>query len=118
MQVINIEIEEKTDYVLPITYRDDTTNLPIDLTNHTAILQVRNAFGGGSVLLDLNETSGLTLGGITGNIDINFTPSQTDMSLQPVGWDRGVYDLVVTTPFGKKVKLLKGFVTIVRSATV
>jgi len=118
MQVINIEIEEKTDYTLSITFRDDTTNLPVDLSGYTADLQVRGLFGSPYILLELTQASGIVLGGVTGNIDINFTPAMTDMSQQVAGWDRAAYDLVLTNLAGKKIKILKGFVTILRSATV
>lgn len=119
MQIINIEIEEKIPYTLSLTYRDETTNLPVDLTGYSAVLQVRSGFGSPSLLLELTNTSGdIILGGVTGAIDVTFTAAMSDLSNQPVGWDRGVYDLVIVNSFGKRIKLTKGFVTILRSSSV
>lgn len=119
MQLINIEIEEKIPYTLSLTYRDETTNLPVDLTGYSAVIQVRSAFGSPYLLLELTNTSGdIILGGIYGTIDVTFTSSMTDLSNQPMGWDKGVYDLIIVNPFGKRIKLTKGFVTILRSSSV
>lgn len=119
MQVINIELEEKIDSELSVTYRDETTNLPIDLTGYTALLQVRGGFGSPYVLLELTDANGgVILGGPTGNIDIKFTSNMTDPDGQAYGWDKGVYDLVLTNPFNERIKLLKGFVTLLRSSSL
>lgn len=118
MQVINIELEEKIPYTLSLTYRDETTNLPVDLTGYTANVQIRGGFGSPYVLSELGVGTGITLGGSLGTIDVTFPASISDLSAQPSGWDRGVYDLVVINPSGKRIKLTKGFVTISRSATI
>lgn len=120
MQVINIEIEEKIPYVLSLTYRDETTNLPIDITGYSAILQIRSAFGSPYVLLELTSAvdGGIVLGGSSGFIDVTIPDTATDLSIQPTGWVKGVYDLVIIEPSGKRIKLAKGFVTIDRSSTI
>jgi hypothetical protein len=114
---MDIEVEEGMDNVEIFTYIDETTNLPIDLTGFQANLQVRGAYGSPFILLELDETSGITLGGITGDITITFTPNMTWSSLTPVGWTTGVYDLILTDTFSRKKKILKGFITINKTVT-
>lgn len=119
MDILNIDLEEKTDSTVRVTYRDDTTNLPMDLTGYSAILQMRPEFGDIIMVDELNTTFGnIVLGGQSGTIDLNFTPSDSDQSAVPVGWTRAAYDLVLIDTQGKRKKLLKGFVTVARSATL
>ena len=118
MFTINMEIEEKTDYTLSVTYRDDTTNLPVNLSGYKANLQIRGMFGSPYVLIDLNETNGITLGGPSGNIDIKIKASDTDKSLDSNPWTRAAYDLILTNTQNERIKLLKGFVTVIRSSTI
>lgn len=119
MQISNIEIEEAMDHTLSLIYRDETTNLPVNITGYSAELEVRMRFGDPSVLLTLSTTNGkIELGGASGAIDINFLPSDTDQSQTYYSWTRGAYDLVLTDTAGKKKKILKGFITISRTATI
>jgi len=113
MEVQNIEIQENTDYLLSITYRDDLSNLPVNLTGYSAFLEIKPAFGSDSVFLTLTDGSGLTLGGVTGSIDIIIPASATNRFNYP-SWDKGTYMLTVVDLFTKRVPLLKGFVTIIR----
>jgi hypothetical protein len=119
MEILNIELEEKVDYTLSITYRDDLTNLPIDITGWSALLEIRNTFGGDLLLETLSSGNGrIAMGGATGALDIIFVPSDTDAAAQTSAWTRGAYDLILTDTGGKKVKILKGFVSIGRTATL
>jgi len=119
MEILNIDLEEKTDTTIRITYRDDTTNLPVDVTDYEAILEIRPQFGS-SVLLDTLSTADdtIVLGGEEGTIDLIFNPTDSDQSATPVGWTRGAYDLVLIDGDGKRKKLLKGFITVARSSTL
>lgn len=119
MQVSNIEIEETMDYTLSLTYRDETTNLPVDLTGYSAELELRPNFGSPSSLLTLSTDNGrIVLGGDSGAIDATFLPIDTDQSQLYTAWSRAAYDLVLTDPTGKKKKILKGFITISRTASL
>lgn len=119
MQIINIELEEAMDYTLSLTYRDETTNLPVDLTGYSAELEVRPAFGDPSILFTLTNGNGrIIFGGVSGAIDINFLPADTDQSQLYTAWTRAAYDLVVTDTLGKKKKILKGFITISRTTSL
>jgi hypothetical protein len=118
MEILNIDLEEKMDSTVRITYTDDTTNLPMDITDYSAILQIRPSFGSDVVIDELTSGAGLVLGGQSGTIDITFVPSDTDQSGVPYAWTTAAYDLVLIDPQGKRKKLLKGFITIARSASL
>jgi hypothetical protein len=119
MDTLNIELEENVDFTLSLTYRDDLTNLPIDITDYNGILEVRPNFGSSIVLLSLDVGGGeISLGGPSGAIDIVFRPEYTNQVTQSPNWTRGVYDLILTDGAGKKVKILKGFITIARSTSL
>lgn len=119
MEILNIELEEKTDFSIKITFRDDTTNLPVDLTGYTARMQLRDTFGGGVIYKELTSApgGGIILGGQSGLIEIAFIPGDTAQVEYLWNWTRAAYDLVLTDTNGKTKKLLKGFVTVGRSAT-
>lgn len=118
MEIYNIEIEEKTDLSIRFVYRDDTTNLPIDVTGCHAILEIRPQFGSNFVLDTLKDgDSTIVLGGVQGTVDLVFVPADTDQEGLLSGWSRGSYDLILIEVGGKRVKLAKGFITIARSAT-
>jgi hypothetical protein len=119
MIIHNIELEEKTDSSLRIVHRDETTNLPVDLTGHTAILQIRPEFGSDVLLDQLLSTDGtIVLGGQSGTLDLIFTSLDTDATSSQGSWTKGVYDLVLVDSQGKREKIRKGFIVIARSATL
>lgn len=62
---------------------------PVDLTNYTAAMQVRENAAATAVILDLASGSGITLGGTAGTIEVNVDAET--MELTPAG--NYVYDL-------------------------
>lgn len=119
MQIFNIELEELTDSIVSIIYEDQATGLPIDLTGFSAIMELRYNFGDGNVILTLTDTNqGIELGGVTGNIDMIFSRGQTDQRSAQMAWSRAAYDLILIDPQGNRKKIIKGFVTVARSATL
>lgn len=118
MEIYNIELEEKTDANIRFVYRDDTTNLPVDVTDCHAILEIRPQFGSVIVLDTFKDSAGnIVLGGTAGTVDLKFSPADTDQELLAGSWTRAAYDLILIDTAGKRIKLAKGFVTIGRSAT-
>ena len=82
-------------------------------------MQLRDTFGGGVVYKELTSApgGGIILGGQSGLIEIAFIPGDTAQVEYLWNWTRAAYDLVLTDTNGKTKKLLKGFVTVGRSAT-
>ena len=120
MEVLNIDIEEGTDQVVSIVYRDGSTGLPVNVMGYSAILQARSNFGESTgPLLELSTANGrIVLGGILGTVDISFLPSDTAMTSTSSPWVIASYDLILIDTNGKRIKMVKGFISVPRSATI
>lgn len=114
--VTHFEITEGTDFTQSFLYADSSTGLPIDLSGFTADMKLKENMNGtydgyanGAFVLELSTTlTGITLGGTSGLVTISFTADQTTGLV----WNRAVYNLVLTTPQGKRIPFMNGFVTI------
>ena len=116
--VLNISVDAGTDYFLSATRADYTTNLPVDITGYSALLEVKSDIMSPIPLLVLSSSNGrILLAGPTGEIIVRFAPEDTAMSLQSIFWKRGVYDLILTDRNGVRTKLLKGFINVVGTAS-
>jgi hypothetical protein len=74
---------------------------PVDLTGYSARMQIRKKFGG-TLLIELTDGDGLTLGGAAGTVTIDMTAAQTAEITRS-----GVYDLELV--IGSTVtKVLRG----------
>lgn len=119
-QHYNFEIDEGSDFVKRFYYYEDSTGLPIDLTDYSATMQVRTEYEGIYNSTDpvLSYTSGVSgaiiLGGGNGTIDVVIPATDTQNKV----WDKASYDLFITDDDGKRSKFLKGFFTIIQSDTL
>lgn len=100
-----------------MTFTYKVSNEVVDLTGYTARSLARGKHG---VLFDLDsETGGITLGGAAGTVAINLSAAQTsamwvdDLLAQkhPQGQEvyvAGKWDLKLTSPSGRAVRLMQG----------
>lgn len=85
-----------------ITYKLDS--VPVDLSGYSARLQVRQTHYSTSAIASLTSSSGITLGGSAGTIDILINDEETKDF--PAGnW---VYDLEVESSGGIVDRLIEG----------
>jgi hypothetical protein len=110
--VSNLSLEQGSTFRQRVTWNQPNGS-PQDLTAATAHMQIRAATLN-TVLVNLTDTAGLTLGGALGTIDIVITATQT---LLLVG-GAARYDLVVTLPSGDVVRLIEGTIQIDPLVTV
>ena len=104
--VLDLTLEEGTDFTLPLVWKDENGVL-IDLTGYTAALQLRpSPKDNGTPLLSVTESSGIALGGVLGTIDITITKAQNIFGCKSM-----VYDLEMTSSGGTTIRLLRGSVT-------
>lgn len=97
----NITAYQGATYDLNLTYSIGGT--PVNLTNYTAALQVRENPRSGATILSLASGSGITLGGTAGTIDVTALAS-TMGSATPGNY---VYDLELNS--GSQVtRLIQG----------
>ena len=73
--IYNATIDQGATWTVTVLYKD-STGAAINLTGCTAILQVRESVGG-TVIFDLTSSSGITLGGAAGTIDIEISAANT-----------------------------------------
>ena len=83
-----------------VAQSDDT---PVDLTTYTAKMQIR-ASAGGTLYLELTDSSGITLGGALGTVSITITDEQTEAFT----FTEAVYDLVLVSQSEVQLDVLYG----------
>ena len=109
-----ITIEEGVKFELTITYVDENED-PVDLTDCTACMDIRETKESDSVIATLTSDSGITLGGAAGTIDLEISAEDT----RAMNFDKAYYDLEIY-PGGLKsetIRLLEGKVKLSREVT-
>lgn len=108
-----IVIEQGSDFVRLITWRDDNDD-PINLTNFTARMKGRTSKDDITTLFSLTTENGkIILGGAAGTILISMTARQT----AALKFVTGVYDLELVSSTGFVTRVLEGVVTLSREVT-
>ena len=107
----NQVVPQATTYQFSCTIKEDST--PWDLTNYTATMTVRPFLGSTTTTLLATTANGkITLGGVTGNITVNFSATDTDIKAESY-----VYDLVLDS--GSIItRILEGQFIVTAGATV
>lgn len=106
----NITAYQGATYKLSLSWTIDDT--PVDLTNYSAAMQVRESVSSDEPLLDLSSGNGITLGGTAGTIDIEVDADV--MEATPAG--RHVYDLELDSG-GEVTRLIQGAFTVQAEVT-
>ena len=110
----NFEVDQNTTFEFSVEYKD-SNDTAIDLTGATAKMQVRDVAGGSKLAFTLTSpSSGITIIGHLGQVNVKMTPTQTNKMFYP----KSSYDLMITDSNGTKIKLLEGFMTLSRSVTI
>lgn len=111
--LINIEVEEDTDFNLELDYVDPSTGLPIDITSYSAELYIERAMGdNGSIITLLSSAGQIVIGGTSGVVSFTIPASAT----KGMGQFLGFYNLFLINPTGTvRTKLTKGFFTVSQS---
>lgn len=115
--VFNLALESGVDYDITATWKD-SSEVPINVTGYTAKLQIRTGPGSATALITKDSTlASITLGGALGTVAWSFTNAElttlSSAARSPLQWD-----LFMTSPTGKKTKILKGSVTVDPQITV
>ncbi len=89
------------------------TRQPIDITGYTARLQLRTRHDDAEAVDTLTtENSRITLGGETGEIDLDF-----DLVAHPLAPGRYIFDLLMIPPEGPRRRLVEGVITVSPAVT-
>jgi hypothetical protein len=109
---VDIEVDQGVSKTILFQWFDGSTNLPVDMTGFSALMQIRKAYGDPVVLLELSTTNNkLDLSGGTGTVVIVLAPSDT-ATMQDYSC---VYELVLTRPDNTKLSFLKGKFTLLQN---
>lgn len=96
------------------TGEEGEEQLPVDLTGHTARMQIRWAAAAcGEPLLSLTDEDGIELGGEEGSIKVTITAEQS--AALPAG--KLVYDLEVVSPSGEVTAIAWGTLNVLGNVT-
>lgn len=86
-----------------ITYTDSLDEI-INITSYTAKMQVRTTAASGTVILELTDTSGITINGAAGTLTLLVDAS----TMSAIAANTYVYDLEITAPSNKVTRLIEG----------
>lgn len=95
-----------------ITYTDPD-EVVIDLSDYTAMMQVRTTAASGTVILELSTGSGITIDGPEGTLTL-LVDADDMAALTPAVY---VYDLEITAPDDKVTRLIEGKFTVKAEVT-
>jgi len=92
-----------------------TYNAPVDLSGYTARMQVRPQLSSpdADIILELDETDGITLGGSEGSILIEVDAATTST----LNFSSAVYDLELISPTSVVTRLMEGKVMLRKEVT-
>jgi hypothetical protein len=108
----DITIDQGATFKLDLVWRDSAGD-PIDLTDYSARMQVRQSVRSDTTELNLVSPADIALGGLAGTIAV--TASATDTAAMTI--KRGVYDLEVVSASGVVTRLLQGAVEVSKEVT-
>jgi hypothetical protein len=110
----NFEVDQNTTFMFTIDYKDNDGD-PINLTDCSAKMQVRDTKGGSKLAFTLTSpVGGISIDEAAGRLTIRMTPTQTNKLFFP----KSSYDIMLTDSNLNKTKILEGFLTLNRSVTV
>lgn len=126
MGIYNLKIKQGATFKFMFIYRNQETKEPINLTNYDVFMQIRRGFELTSELvIDLSIGNGITVTPEEGKIEVELTPSQTELLALNTVVDRcnpqrearlGYYDLKISQP-SHADRLLEGEVFLSREVT-
>lgn len=76
MEEINFKVVQGDSFKVRVTYTDSNDN-PINISEYSAKMDVRNEPGGKILCASIDNSNGININGPNGTLDINFPPSQT-----------------------------------------
>ncbi len=109
----DITIDKGASFEESITWTTEEKK-PVDLTGATAKMQIRKTVESANAILSISSLSReIKLGGKDGTIHIEIPPRLTSKITESTG----VYDLTVSWPTGRVVRLLGGSVKFIKGVT-
>lgn len=109
----NLEIVRGDTKTFTVTYTE-TDGTPVDLTDYTARMQIRKTMDDGSYIWQGSTTTGeISITGASGLISITIPKTNT----ATFNFDRGKYDLEITSSTGVTETIMGGEATLIKDVT-
>lgn len=106
---VKLAIDQGSTFRKHLLWKVGTSQVPANLTGCTARMQIRSEVASPDVLLTLTtENGGITLGGVTGTIDLYISASATTN----ITWEEAVYDIEFVFPNGDVQRKIYGAVAV------
>lgn len=101
----NLSIDAGATYQLVVAWKDGNGD-PVNLTGYSARMKLKDTYGG-TTLVSLTDSDGITLGGSAGTLAIVIADTLT-ATLAGTSHTKGVYDLEVESAGGVTTRILEG----------
>ena len=106
---LKLSIDQGATFTKTVTWKTGKPSAPVDLTDCSARMQVRENIDSEDVLLSLSTTDGrITLGGAAGTVALRVDADDT----ADITWKAGVYDLEIQFADGTVRRLFAGSVSV------
>jgi len=107
----NFDCEQGQTFQRVLTLKTD--GVPLNLTGHSAKMQVRKDFNSTAVIVELSTTNGrIVLGGALGTITLNLSAAETFAIARS-----GIYDLELTSPSNVESRIIEGEFRLLQGVT-
>lgn len=100
----NFNVVQGDTFKVNISYTD-SSNLPINLSNYSAWLEIRDKPGGKILCATASVNDGITIVSASGGINVSLSSAKTKNFTTP----RAAYQLQITDYYGAKTTLLNGW---------
>lgn len=107
MEEVNFKVVQGDTFKIRVTYTNPD-NSPINLTDFSAKMDVRNEPGGKILCAAIDSSSGILIDGPNGILDITFNPSHTRKFTTP----SSAYQLKIISSSQEATTILKGYFSV------
>lgn len=104
MDEVNFNVVQGDTFTIRVEYQDES-NTPIDITDYSAVMTVRDKPGGRIVCAEIDDSSGIVIDGPNGGLDITLLPEHTRKFTTP----RARYQIQIISDQGVKTTVLSGY---------
>lgn len=107
MEEVNFNVVQGDTFSIQVTYTNPN-GTPINLTNYSARMDIRNEPAGKILCASITQGTGITINGSTGVLSITFPPSSTRRFSTPTA----AYQLQIASPGQQYTTILKGYLSV------
>lgn len=104
MDEVNFNVVQGDTFTIRVEYQDEANN-PMDITGYSAVMTVRDKPGGKIICAEVDDSSGISIDGPNGGLDITIPPEKTRKFTTPTAR----YQIQIISDQGVKTTVLSGY---------